>query len=552
MKLLLSSVFGPYGVDDAYGRKENIMELFHNQVTREQGVFSLRFHHQSFGLHMLAENVSVPSVVLDFPSEKQFIREIKKGYDYVGITFITPNLSKAQRMGRLIRKHAPHSKILFGGQGTRIPGIENLVEHDHICVGEGIKWLRALLQEDPDRPFRHPAVPSAFSKRVIGAAVKSDTAVLIPGVGCPNGCRFCCTSHFFNKEYVPYLDTGNALFETCVEIEKKLGFKDFFVIDENFLKQTDRARELVRLMEKRGKLFRFGIFSSAETIAEVGVDFLARLGVFTVWIGVESKHEIFEKNKGIDITGMVRELRDHGINVLVSGILFFEHHDRETIREDVEFMVGLEADLVQFMQLAPMPQTPLYKEYVESGRLKHDIPYEEWHGQHRIWYDHPHFTPEESEHILKEAFQHDYDANGSSLLRMCDTVIRGYRKLAKYEDPYMKGRRDELRSLAESLRPALPVLLRYAHNTHAKEKASEVIAAYDSALGARSAHQILREHAAMGCAMREISRLRKLSVPDQPRMIRTRYRTKPGKLRQPKKIRSLPVLPYSRKALSKA
>ena len=41
MKLLLSSVFGPYGVNDEYGEKENKMELFHNQVTREQGIFSL-------------------------------------------------------------------------------------------------------------------------------------------------------------------------------------------------------------------------------------------------------------------------------------------------------------------------------------------------------------------------------------------------------------------------------------------------------------------------------------------------------------------------------
>jgi hypothetical protein len=40
MTLLLTSVFGPYGVDDEYGEKENKMELFHNQVTREQqGLF---------------------------------------------------------------------------------------------------------------------------------------------------------------------------------------------------------------------------------------------------------------------------------------------------------------------------------------------------------------------------------------------------------------------------------------------------------------------------------------------------------------------------------
>jgi len=49
MKLLLTSVFGPYGVDDEYGEKENKMELFHNQVTREQGIFSYRFNHGSRG-----------------------------------------------------------------------------------------------------------------------------------------------------------------------------------------------------------------------------------------------------------------------------------------------------------------------------------------------------------------------------------------------------------------------------------------------------------------------------------------------------------------------
>jgi len=60
MRLLLSSVFGPFAVDDAFGRKENRMELFHNQVTREQGVFSYRFNHHSFGLYMMAENIDIP------------------------------------------------------------------------------------------------------------------------------------------------------------------------------------------------------------------------------------------------------------------------------------------------------------------------------------------------------------------------------------------------------------------------------------------------------------------------------------------------------------
>lgn len=79
MTLLLTSVFGPYGVDDDYGEKENKMELFHNQVTREQGIFSYRFNHGSQGLYFLAENVDMPTAVLDFPPSSVFRKELQKG-----------------------------------------------------------------------------------------------------------------------------------------------------------------------------------------------------------------------------------------------------------------------------------------------------------------------------------------------------------------------------------------------------------------------------------------------------------------------------------------
>jgi hypothetical protein len=67
-KVLLSSVFGPYAQDDAYGsRKINPMELYQNQVTRAQGAFSLRMFHRSFGLMLLQANIDAPCTLLDFP-----------------------------------------------------------------------------------------------------------------------------------------------------------------------------------------------------------------------------------------------------------------------------------------------------------------------------------------------------------------------------------------------------------------------------------------------------------------------------------------------------
>ena len=60
-RILLTSVFGPYAQDDDYGsRAINPMELYHNQVTREQGSFSLRMFHRSWGLMLIQQNISAP------------------------------------------------------------------------------------------------------------------------------------------------------------------------------------------------------------------------------------------------------------------------------------------------------------------------------------------------------------------------------------------------------------------------------------------------------------------------------------------------------------
>ena len=325
----------------------------------------------------------MPSTVLDFPSLDRFIEEIHKGYDYIAISFIIPNMKKAQKMAALIREHAPQSKIILGGHGTNTPGIEELVQHDFICRGEGVRYMRQLFNETVDRPIKHPLLHSSFNKGILGVPLPDESGIIISGVGCPNKCRFCATSHFFG-EYYAYLKTGKDIYDLCCRYEDEMGLTDFGVMDENFLKDKKRALELLDLMEKNQRFFTFGIFSSAETLGMFeNLDVLVRLGVNFIWMGVESKKETYEKNKGVNFHTLIADLRSRGICVMTSIILFAEHHDQETIAEDIDFAVELKSDYVQFMQLGPIPGTALYDEYRKAGKLLTDIPYEEQHGQDR-------------------------------------------------------------------------------------------------------------------------------------------------------------------------
>ena len=169
-RVLFSSVFGPYAQDDEFGsRKINPMELYHNQVTREQGPFSLRMFHRSWGILMIQKNISAPTTVLDFPTREAFAAELRANrYDIVGISSIIVNVGKVREMCRMVRELSPQSTIVIGGHVTAIPGIETMVDADHIVRGDGIAWMRRFLGEDETAPIRHPEIVSGFGARTLG------------------------------------------------------------------------------------------------------------------------------------------------------------------------------------------------------------------------------------------------------------------------------------------------------------------------------------------------------------------------------------------------
>lgn len=449
-RVLLCSVFGPFAQDDEYGsRKMNPMELYQNQVTREQGVFSLRMFHRSWGIMLIQCNISAPCSVLDFPSLDRFTREIADGqYDVVGITSIIPNVGKVKKMCDVVREHAPSSTIVIGGHVTNLPDIGDTVDADHVVRGEGVSWMRRFLGEDDRAPIQHPRVLSGINARTLGLALRDKpgdvAATLIPTVGCPLGCNFCATSAMFGGKgrCFHFYETGDELFRVMCDLEEDLKVNSFFVMDENFLIYRKRALRLLQLMEAHGKSWSLYVFSSLNVLQTYSVAQIVGLGISWVWVGIEGENTVYRKLKNVDTKRIVHQLQSHGVRVLGSTIIGLEHHTPETMDRVIDFAVDHDTEFHQFMLYTPLPGTPLYAEHESDGTLLSldEVPHADAHGQERFRHQHPAIPRGAETEMIQRAFQRDFEVNGPSIVRVGRTMLRGWRRYKNHPDPRIRAR----------------------------------------------------------------------------------------------------------------
>jgi hypothetical protein len=544
-RILLSSVFGPYAQDDEFGsRKLNPMELYHNQVTREQGPFSLRMFHRSWGILMIQRNISAPTTVLDFPTRAAFEAELQANdYDIVGISSIIVNLGKVREMCRIVRRVSPKSTIVIGGHVAAIPGLDKIIDADEIVRGDGISWMRNYLGEDEKAPVIHPEIVSGYGTRSMGMTLPvkkgATAATIIPSVGCPMGCNFCTTSAFFGGKgkFLNFYDTGDELFGVMSEMERKLHVRSFFIMDENFLLHKRRAMELLANMKAGAKPWALYVFSSANAIRQYTMRELVELGVSWIWMGLESPHSRYDKLKGSDTLELTRELRSHGIKLLGSTIVGLEHHTPQNIGAEIEHAVSHDTDFHQFMLYTPVPGTPLHAEMTEQGRMLEGIDLADIHGQDKFNFRHAALSRDESKKWLDFAFRRDYERNGPSIYRICRTTLNGWRRYKNDPDPRVRARFQwESRSLSDGYAAALWAMEKHLRKTN--PAVSEQIRALRQDVGrefglmSRVASRVIGP-VLLWSARREEKRLAAGATYEPPTIIERRNWTLPAPLEGP-------------------
>ncbi|MBI1952665.1 MAG: hypothetical protein HYS41_00885 [Candidatus Omnitrophica bacterium] len=524
-RLLLTSVCRPLG--RRYGDGISVgYELAHEQITRAQGCFSPRSYQVHFSLEYIAHNLEIPTVVLQYPTERELIRELKRGYSHVGVSFLLAVFHRMKRVVELIRKHSPQSKIILGGYGTILPDEELAPYGDYICREEGVGFLRRLMGE-PEKamPYDHPLIVNGL--KVFSTSI-GDNGMIFAGLGCPNGCDFCCTSHFFKRKHVRLLPEGRDIFKVLRDYRARKPSIKFTVLDEDFLLNKRRSTEFLDCVRQAKADYPMFVFSSVKALSQYSLTELLEMGISGVWMGYEGRRSNFAKQQGRPIDELIADLRAHGIIVLASMIVGFDYQTPQIIQEELDQLLALEPTLAQFLIYGPVPGTPFYERITAQGRLRkkfvkdRDAFFRRCTGFYNV-VDHPTMTAPQVQAIQRDCFRQDFHRLGPSIVRAIETWRLGYHRLkdssnARLREVAERYRRDILESF-----PALGPAVWMGPTRVARQRARELLSAIRREFGPIPMPQRVRGWLAVPMAAWTTLTLG-LGLFQHPSMVRTEYR----------------------------
>jgi radical SAM superfamily enzyme YgiQ (UPF0313 family) len=195
--------------------------------------------------------------------------------------------------------------------------------------------------------------------------------------GCPFNCEFCDIIVMYGRR-----PRAKTVPQVLAEIDEchRLGAKQVFIVDDNFIGNKKLAKELLRAMAGWGRERGYPIDFNTEVSLDVAQDEelleLMRAAHFTtVFIGIESprSQSLIETKKAQntrgDLVESVRRVQSYGMQVQAGMIVGFDHDDGEIFGEQLRFIQEARIPVSMTGMLQAMPKTPLHARVEREGRL---------------------------------------------------------------------------------------------------------------------------------------------------------------------------------------
>ena len=454
-RILLTTPCFPYPTLPA---NDSLTDATGQRFTHGDDIFSLVSHTHCYANHILAQNISVPSTLLEYPRWNNFTEEVDKRYSIIGISSFPVHLDMVMKMCEYIREKSPETKILLGSYGAQAFNAQYDEETkkkyvDHVVLGEGVEFLRELLGEDTTQPISQKVMPKCGgAPAFINRYPRGGLGFLVTGLGCPGGCDFCATTEMFNKKRIEILSPEE--FVNHVKLYRKHfpGLSSIFVIEEDHFRHPrwltktkekwEEDKDLVENVDWTG-------FGSVDFIwhyaSNYGWDAIAETGIGAVFIGVESKFagdHGYRKVKEADARDVFHKLHSMGIRTLGAWICGWDFHNHTNMYEDLNYFVACKPTYEQLTRLSPFPGTELWRRLKEQGRVM-EVPWEDvhfWSGSQK----NINLEAHETLNLTEYGYDLIYKTWGPSILRRFEVTLNGYEHCMNSDNPLMREIRSKI------------------------------------------------------------------------------------------------------------
>jgi radical SAM superfamily enzyme YgiQ (UPF0313 family) len=195
--------------------------------------------------------------------------------------------------------------------------------------------------------------------------------------GCPYNCEFCDIIVMYGRR--PRTKTVEQVMAEVREI-RRLGLRNIFVVDDNFIGNRVLAKELLRAIASWQKENGFPVEFMTEVTLNVAQDdellaLMRQANFTTIFIGIESPRAASlqethkTQNLRESLLDSVHRIQRAGIAVMAGMIVGFDHDDPSIFEEQFRFIQEARIPISMTGLLNAVPKTPLYTRLKDAGRL---------------------------------------------------------------------------------------------------------------------------------------------------------------------------------------
>jgi len=193
--------------------------------------------------------------------------------------------------------------------------------------------------------------------------------------GCPYHCSFCVIPNLWNNK-IRFRSPEN-IFKEIIQLAEIYKMRKFFILDDVFSVNKNRAKELMNLLLNSNYKFEWACLTRADCIDEELLVLFKQAGCTTISYGVESANQdtlnLLHKNISIEqIKKAVLLTKKVGIRVRCSFIFGFPNENKIHLENNINFILQTLPDEVQIYPLFPYLGTEICNDINPNDLLNSD------------------------------------------------------------------------------------------------------------------------------------------------------------------------------------